>query len=96
MGEKSGSYNSKRSKFLSDFSAIFHPRNGKFGDKELRKKVYDMLFPSLRKGTNYKSLYRKTAMALHPDTEANSECTKEELEFVFKYFQEHMTHPNEM
>lgn len=88
----------KRSKqakgFEMLFIRLFHPIKGEFRDRELRGRAYDLLIDSVMKGTNYKSLYRRTAATLHPDSAVNSRLMRGELEILFKYFQNNFTHPD--
>ncbi len=84
----------RTNKFVLRFIEHFHPVDGEFHDKELRSRVYNFLINSVNEGTNYRSLYRKTAAALHPDSAVNSRLMRAELEILFKYFQNNFTHPD--
>lgn len=91
-----GINSSKLNIFEQRFTQHFHPNKGEFQDKELRGRVYHFLIDSVRKGSNYKALYRKTTTALHPDSAVNSRLMRAELEVLFKYFQNNFTHPDKL
>ncbi len=82
--------------FIKTFNTLFHPSKGEFQDQALRAKVYKYLISSLKEGSNYRALYRRTSASLHPNAATNSRLSREELQQVYPIFEANFTHPDSL